>query len=287
MKKARIIKIISNSYTVLDENNEKIQCLAMGKVRLQVVPTVGDFVLIEQLDDKMVIQKVLERKNYIIRPPMANIDQGLIVMSAIEPDFSVTLVNRLSFLIEHAGIKPVIVVTKLDLVSDEKIQHISSLYENTGIDVVLVRKETVNEQFNELCNNKISFLTGQSGVGKSSLFNMLDADFSLKTQEISKALGRGKHTTRHVELHEVCGGWIADTPGFSSLDFSKMSIEDVKNSVVEFQTLSPCKFRNCIHQHEPGCVVKEALEQNKIQRHRYESYLEIVVAIQEGKVKTL
>lgn len=284
----RIIKIISNQYTVLLEDQRIVQCVAMGKVRMQMQPVVGDFVLVEELDGQIGIQKVLNRKNQLIRPAIANIDQALVVMSAKEPDFSSQLVDRLFFLIQNAGIEPVLVVTKMDLTceNDQELMREIEDYQRSGYRVVLCHKDNLNSMLSELLKNKVTVLTGQSGVGKSTLLNTLNPDFKLETQKISKALGRGKHTTRHTELHRVAQGWVADTPGFSSLDFSRMSIEDLEQSVKEFRPyLGKCRFRDCIHVDEPGCAVKEAIEMNKVSEVRYQHYIEVVRLIKSRKEK--
>ena len=283
----RIIRIISNQYLVADEEGNRIECVAMGKVRLQDKPRVGDWVQITRYSDQTGIEKILPRKNSLIRPLIANVDQALIVMSAKDPDFSCTLVDRILFLIVHASIKPVLCITKMDLAdeNDPVHQYIQD-YRDSGYQVVLSRREELSDELAEVLKDKVTVLTGQSGVGKSSLLNKLNPDFQLQTQEISKALGRGKHTTRHVELHEVAEGWVADTPGFSSLDFSHMSAADLAQSVPDFAPyLGQCRFRDCIHQNEPGCAVKEAVEQKKISRIRYENYKDCLALVQGRKEK--
>ncbi len=284
--RARIIKIVSNQYTVLDENHNIIECVAMGKLRKdEIIPVVGDFVEIEKLDGQVGIQKIHERSNQMIRPAIANVDQILIVMSAKEPDFSSQLVDRILFLVGNAGIKPVLVVTKMDLLNDDSPVHQEvSDYIQSGYDVITCSKDDVKEKLMNTLADKITVLTGQSGVGKSTLLNQFDANFNIITQEISKALGRGKHTTRHSELHPVAQGWVADTPGFSSLDFAHMSLEDLKQSVFDFKPYQDgCFFRDCLHLKEPKCAVRKAIEDQKCSRVRYEHYLEIVQVIKNRK----
>ncbi len=279
----KIIKIISNQYTVKDEDNNIYNCIAMGKVRLQTIPFVGDNVEFVYRDDKYTIERILERTNYLIRPAVANIDQLIIVMSAKDPDFSETLVDRITFLATFAKIKCVLCITKTDLVDDvlpivEKYQKI--------MQVVTCDKFYVEDSLKELIANKISVLTGQSGVGKSTLLNTINPDFKLKTQDISKALNRGKHTTRHCELHPVANGWVCDTPGFSSLDFSNMDAYQLAQSVIEFiPYLGMCKFNDCLHVNEPGCKIKELVANGEIAKSRYDNYLSVLKIIQERKVK--
>ncbi len=282
---ARVIKIVSNQYTVLYEN-QRYEAVAMGKLRLKHSPVVGDFVHIEELEGKMCIQRIEERKNQLIRPSIANVDQAMIIMSMVDPDFSCQLVDRLLILIHHAGIQPFLVITKIDAAEmSEQMKLWIEDYRNSGIQVILHKKGEKNEELMSLLKDKITVLTGQSGAGKSSLINTYLPNFEIKTQEISKALGRGKHTTRHTELHEVCGGWVADTPGFSSLEFDCMSVQDLKDAMKEFEKAEPCKFRDCVHENEPGCGVKKAVAEKTISSIRYQHYLEVLHLIQNRKEK--
>lgn len=285
----RIIKIVSNQYTVLQENKEIVLCVAMGKVRLQCQPVVGDFVEIDHLEGQIGIQKVLKRKNEMIRPAIANVDQALVVMSAKEPDFSTQLVDRLLFLVQHAQIEPVLIITKMDLVNqDDPLYTVIEDYRKSGYQVILCQKDQLEDELAAVLKDKVTVLTGQSGVGKSSLLNKLNPDFQIHTQQISKALGRGKHTTRHSELHPVAGGWVGDTPGFSSLDFNHMSLEELNDCVKEFQVyLQACRFRNCLHENEPGCAVKAAVENHEVSAIRYRHYLEVMKLIKSRKERYL
>lgn len=276
----RVIKIISNQYTVMDSNSNKFAAIAMGKLRKSLSPVVGDFVEVSFRDNRYVMEKIYERKNFMVRPLIANVDQALIVMSTRDPDFSTVLVDRLSFLITHAGIKPVLIISKMDLV-DEKVLKLIDEYKKSKLQVVLLNDPS---DLKPVLKDKISVLTGQSGTGKSTLLNKLNPDFMLKTQETSKALGRGKHTTRHSELYEVCKGFVVDTPGFSSLDFKEMSLDDLKDSVLEFKDFQ-CRFRDCKHISEPGCKVKQAVEDGLISQALYNNYLDVVKIIKERKEK--
>ena len=281
----RVIKIVSNQYTVLYEN-ERVEAVAMGKLRLKQSPVVGDFVKLERLEGKMCIQAIEKRKNQLIRPSIANVDQAMIIMSMVDPGFSCQLVDRLLILIQHAGIQPFLVITKVDVcpMSDQMREWIED-YRCSGYQVILHAKGAQNEELMSLLKDKITVLTGQSGAGKSSLINTYLPDFEIQTQEISKALGRGKHTTRHTELHDVCGGWVADTPGFSSLEFDRMSVQDLKDAMWEFDKAEPCKFRDCVHENEPGCGVKKGVEEKTISSIRYQHYLEVLHLIQNRKEK--
>lgn len=286
--KARIIRIISKEYTILSEDGQKYTALLSGKIRRQAIPATGDLVEADINAGQVVIQKILPRRNHLIRPFVANVDQALIIMSVMDPDFSVTLIDRLTILIEKAGITPVLVVTKCDRGIPEQVERQIQEYENGPLQVIRTGKGQLNNELPDMLKGKVSVLTGQSGAGKSTLINELEPSFHLATQEISKALGRGRHTTRHNELHQVCGGLVADTPGFSSLDFSDMEADEVGACIPDFAPyIGGCRFNDCIHQNEPGCAVKQAVEDGLIPQRRYHSYLAVLAMIQERRKKYL
>ena len=284
MNKGTIIKNISNQYDVLFEDGSIRSCVAMGKVRLDKKPLVGDHVLVEEFDSKYGIQKILERKNSLIRPAIANVDQALIVMSSYEPDFSTTLIDRLIFLISYANIQPVICVTKMDLVEEnDPIYSLIEDYRRSGYQVYTTGKNFDESDIIDCFKDKITVLTGQSGAGKSSLLNRINPDFMLNTQQTSKALGRGKHTTRHCQLFPIGSGWVADTPGFSSLDFSRIDLFELKDRIEDFQIEETCRFRDCVHLNEPDCAVKRYVEEGKISSIRYQNYKDVAQMIQQKK----
>ena len=287
--KGIIIRLISNQYQVLLENAQVVDCVAMGKLRLGATPLAGDSVEVANNNGRYCIEKIYERRNFLKRPPIANVDQALIVMSAVEPDFSSTLVDQLIMLISAAKIEPILLITKTDLVKDNRLEEIIADYKLGGYKVLTSGKMNTEEEslaLAEVLKGKVTVLAGQSGVGKSSLLNKLAPDFQLQTQEISKALGRGKHTTRHVELHKVAEGYVADTPGFSKLDFSHISKEELAEVVPDFRKyLGTCRFRDCLHQHEPDCAIKNAVENKEISKIRYQHYLNILQEILERKEK--
>ena len=283
---ARIIKIISKNYTVQLENGEKVDAILMGKVRLQTSPVAGDLVELKYNNNQYTIEKICPRTNHLVRPPVANVDQALIVMSVKDPDFSTTLIDRLSFLIMHANIKPVLVITKTDLGITSEVQKAIEEYQKGPMEVLLNAKEYLDPSLAKILAHKISVLTGQSGAGKSTLLNSLEPSFHLETQEISKALGRGKHTTRHNELHEVANGLVADTPGFSSIDFSDIKDDELDECVIDFVPyLHQCKFNDCKHNKEPGCKIKEEVEKGTIPETRYKNYLAVLEMIQQRREK--
>ncbi|MBQ6592905.1 MAG: ribosome small subunit-dependent GTPase A, partial [Solobacterium sp.] len=189
--KARILKIVSKDYRLELEDGRIVDGMLQGKVRLQMTPAAGDFAEAVNTDGRWMIRKILPRRNHLIRPFVANVDQALIVMSVHDPEFSDVLIDRLCFLIVHAGIEPVLIVTKCDLGLDPETEEHIREYENGPVRVIRTARDTLDESLKDLLSGKISVLTGQSGAGKSTLLNKLDPTFRLKTQEISKALGRG------------------------------------------------------------------------------------------------
>ena len=280
----QIIKIVSNQYTIITEDKEYLQVVAMGKLRLGTKPVVGDIVEYELLDGQYGMQKILERKNQLRRPAIANIDQAMIVMSAVDPAFSSILVDKLIFLIEYEDIEPVIVITKMDLVKDDDpVYEYIEDYRKSGYKVILSGHDFQLDDIQDALKGKITVLTGQSGVGKSTLLNKLDPEFAAATQAISKALGRGKHTTRHTQLYPVGDGWLADTPGFSSLDFSWHDSAILAEKIRDFQGLPQCRFKDCRHINEPDCQVKKAVEEGRVSSIRYKHYLEVVPLCNQRK----
>ena len=267
-----IIKNISNDYTILS-NGKKYVCKARGKFRKEkIVPLVGDNCLFDV--EKKYIIEILDRRTELVRPPVSNIDQAVIITSVKEPDFSSNLLDKLLCIIEYNNITPIICFTKLDLLDvDEvnKFQKIMDYYENIGYQVF---KNSDVDKVKKIFKNKITVFTGQSGAGKSTFLNRLNSKLNLKTDEISKALGRGKHTTRHGELMEMFGGLIADTPGFSSISFIGMTNEDIRDNFIEFNEFRDlCEYKDCMHVSEDNCEVKRQLYNGNILDSRYENYL--------------
>lgn len=279
MFQGRIIKALSGFYYVENEN-EIVECRARGKFRKdEIKPLVGDFV--EYQDGY--IMKLLPRKNFLIRPPICNVDQAFIVSSCKEPDFSSALLDKFLLIIEHLDIEPIIILSKADL-DDGSIDKYITSYERAGYKIFKISSKDNQgiDNLKTLFKDKVTVITGQSGVGKSSLLNALDINLNLETNEISKSLGRGKHTTRHVELIKMYGGYIGDTPGFSSLEL-KMSPEQLAVAYHDFAKYSlQCKFRGCLHDSEPNCAVKNAVNDGNISKERYEHYL---LNLQEVKKK--
>ena len=268
----KIIKNISNIYSVLVD--DKIyECKPRGKFRnLNITPLVGDEVIIDENNNY--ILDILPRKNYLNRPFIANVDYALILTSLKTPDLSLLLLDKqITFLILH-NIKPVIVFSKLDLADDnllKMVDDLSNYYESIGIKVFYNNEL---EELKEFLKGKEVVITGQTGAGKSTLINKL-GNLNIKTDEISYALGRGKHTTRHVEIYNIDDINIADTPGFSALDIVGYSKEDIRDAFFEFND-NECKFKDCMHNKEKDCSIKDKVEKKLILKSRYDDYIRII-----------
>lgn len=264
-----ITKIISNLYTV-SVDGELYDCRARGKFRKdEITPLVGDFVVIDR--ENNYILEIKKRKNSLSRPMIANVDIALIMTSLKEPDLSLNLLDKELLCVENAGIEPIICLSKSDLLSKtEKNEYkkVFAYYKSIGYKVV---KNTETFKIKRMLKGHTVVLTGQTGSGKSTILNRLDKKLDLKTSPISKALGRGVHTTRHVELFKVKGAFIADTPGFSALDLN-FPKENLKMLFREFQGIE-CKFKDCEHIKEKGCGVLDAFDNGKIKQTRYENYV--------------
>lgn len=279
MTEGKIIKALSGFYYVL-AGEKVIQCRGRGVFRKKsITPLVGDYVKFQAENDREgYIMEIKQRKNELTRPPIANIDQAVLVFSAMEPDFSSQLLDRFLTVVEANEMTPLICITKSDLVSIEqsaKIGQYIADYRAIGYDVLLVSAKTGEgiDTLRPYLDKKISVLAGQSGVGKSALLNALNPELKLKTGDISTHLGRGRHTTRHVELMRIGNGLVADTPGFSSVEFTEIELTDLASTFREIaKTSSGCKFRGCFHMNEPGCAVKVAVENGEIRPYRYYHY---------------
>lgn len=270
-----IIKNISNDY-VVNSGNNNFTCKARGKFRKDdITPLVGDMVVFDEIN--LYITKILPRKNMLVRPSVANIDQAIIVTSVKEPDFNTNLLDKFLTIISYNNIEPIICLTKLDLLNDDervKIDNIADYYKKIGYTIIDNQDKRI---LKKILKNKLTVFTGQSGAGKSTLINLLDKSLKLKTDSISKALGRGKHTTRHVELYNIYNGFVVDTPGFSSLNFVGMSNRDIRDNMKEmFDNLEFCKYRDCMHMNEDGCEVKRKVNLSEIMQSRYDNYIKFI-----------
>ena len=268
-----IVKNISDLFYIVSDNSTYI-CKAKGVFRKKnIIPMVGDKVIFDE--KKLIITNILNRKNKLIRPPICNIDQAIVVMSVVNPLFSANLIDKFINIIEFNNIKPIICLTKLDLINNESdINKYIDYYKNIGYEVII---NTEINKIKSIISNKITVITGQSGVGKSSLLNKLDSSLQLKTNDISYALNRGKHTTRHVTLIPLFNGYVADTPGFSSLSFNEMKKEDIRDNMIEFNLYKDkCKYRDCMHIKEEDCEIKRLVDKGIILKSRYENYIKFV-----------
>ena len=276
----QIVKIISDLHFV-KANDTVYECKCRGKFRNQkIIPLVGDEVLFDEKEKW--ITEILPRKNELLRPPVANIDQGFIITSVKHPQFSCNLLDKLIVLMERSKVVPILCLTKMDLLSPEEQKEIRTIlkyYAQLGYTVL---ENTEIDAIKAKFKGKTSVFTGQTGAGKSTLLNRLDPNLSLKTGEISLALGRGRHTTRHVELIALFGGKVLDTPGFSALDFSGYSKEEIRDAFIEFKKY-PCKYQDCMHLKEDHCAVKEALQEGKILPSRYETYQKLIQEVEVSK----
>ena len=270
-----IIKNISNDY-VVKSKDLLYTCKARGKFRREnITPIVGDNCIFDE--NKKYITEILPRRTELVRPPIANIDQAFIITSVKEPEFSSNLLDKLLCIIEYNNITPVICFTKLDLLEPEekeKTEKIINYYKTIGYKVY---KNTEIEEIKKQFKERVTVFTGQSGAGKSTLLNKLNPELNLKTNIISQALGRGKHTTRHVELIEMFDGLIADTPGFSSISFIEMKNEDIRDNFIEFNEYRHlCEYKDCMHISEENCEIKKQVNQKNILETRYENYIKFL-----------
>lgn len=277
----RIIRALAGFYYV-ECDGQVYQTRARGNFRKKgQTPYVGDFVDFSAEDhSEGYILKIYDRHNSLVRPPIVNIDQAVVIMSAKEPDFNANLLDRFLVLLEHKSIQPVVYISKMDLLDTQsEIEAVAAKYRDIGYDFV-----TTQEALLPMLNDKVTVFMGQTGVGKSTLLNRIAPELALETGEISDSLGRGRHTTRAVSFYNVHGGKIADTPGFSSLDYEVKTVEDLSESFPEIRKASHfCKFRSCSHTHEPSCGVKEALENGEIWQSRYDNYLQFLSEIENRR----
>lgn len=285
-----VLKCIGGFYYV-EAADAVYECRARGILRHNgVSPVAGDRVAVDTLEDGTgTLKEVLERKNVLVRPPVANVDVLVIVVSTVDPVPNFLILDKMTAIAEYKHIEPVLVVTKTDL---KGADDITSVYEKTGLNMWSVSaKETESSSLTALkryLGGKTCVFTGNSGVGKSSLLNILQPSLVLQTGETSQKLGRGRHTTRATSLYPFGnGGYIVDTPGFSSLDMEKMEIimkEDLAGCFREFSPyLGKCRFTSCSHTKEKGCAVLEAVETGIISRSRHDSYVTMYTDVKDRK----
>lgn len=270
--KGQIVKIISNDYYVDNDKNITI-CKARGKFRNDnTTLKVGDYVLFDR--EKQVIEKVLPRKNELDRPLVSNVDEAFIVTSLKKPDFSTNLLDKFLVICEINNIVPIICITKKDLLEKDEYKNIKKVlkyYKKLGYKIVF---NTKIRKVKKMFKDKTVVFTGQTGAGKSSLINKLDKNLNFETNEISTALGRGKHTTRYVTLVDILNGKVVDTPGFSSIDLKKYKDDEIKNSFIEFSKYK-CPYKDCTHTKEHECLVKKQIGLTVL-KSRYDNYINFI-----------
>ncbi|MDF2722573.1 MAG: GTPase RsgA [Paenibacillus sp.] len=305
MPEGIIVKALSGYYYVKPEgtSGHTVQCRARGIFKKRgESPLVGDRVRYEVTENgEGTVDEIMPRTTELIRPPVANVNQAFLAFSLVEPDLNLQLLDKFLVHTEKAGLETIICFTKLDLFENselasepgepssdtEPLEATVRLYERIGYRVIVTSTKTDEgiAAVRDALSGRITVFSGQSGVGKSSLVNALVPGLMLETNAISMRLGRGKHTTRHVELIELEGGaLVADTPGFSQLDFVQMEPEELSDCFVEMKQASAgCKFRGCLHHHEPGCQVKKKVEDGEIAKSRYDHYLEFLQEMKDRK----
>ena len=281
-------KGIGGFYTVETPEGD-YTCTARGKFRKErISPCAGDRVRITGEEDGTgALEEILPRRNFLVRPPIANIDQLFIVSSLRDPYPEPLIIDKTIAVAELREITPVLVLTKTDL---EDASGLKEIYDLAGIPCLVVSSVTGEgvDQVRRLLTGKISAFTGNSGVGKSSLLNAVFPQFDLKTGEVSQKLGRGRHTTREVELYKLeGGGYVADTPGFSTFDIERYQLTDKEQLPYGFREFGPylgqCQFTSCSHTCEKGCAVLKAVNEGSIARSRFESYCEMYQEIKDVK----
>ena len=286
----KIIKGIAGFYYVHVVESGLYECKAKGVFRKEKIkPLVGDIVemdVIDEVEKKGNIVDILSRKNELIRPAVANIDQALVVFAVTKPKPHFNLLDRFLIMMESKDIPVILCFNKKDIATEPEIQKLKDIYETCGYEIVFTSAIEENiGQLKELLSGKTTAIAGPSGVGKSSLINILQPDAKMETGKISEKIERGKHTTRHSELIWIEEDtYIMDTPGFSSLYTNDFEKEELKLYFTEFTPFEgQCRFQGCDHVHEPGCAVKEALEEGKIHTVRYENYLEMYKELKEKR----
>lgn len=285
MNKGRIIKLVAGVYTVEDEKKKRYDLRPLGVFRHKnITPKVGDIVDFNADN----ITKVHDRFNELYRPMIANVDQVLLVNAATKPTFSFLLLDKFLAMIEAFNIKPVIIVTKIDLLATSELNQLKAQlqYYSQYYQIIYFSSKTKEgmEDILEVANHKVNVLAGQTGAGKSTVLNTINPDLNLETNDISHALGRGKHTTRHVEIFTFGEGYIADTPGFSKLQFEDFQSDQLKYYYPDFFAYSQqCKFYECNHIHEPGCEIKRRVANGDIPQFRYDNYQTIFKEIKAIK----
>lgn len=292
MHTGQIIQLLAGFYDVLTDNQEIIRTRARGNFRnKKMSPLVGDIVEFKESEnDTGYITAIHDRENELIRPPLANIDQAVIVTAATQPSFSSNLLDRQLVALSEKHITAILYFSKTDLLSKDEFEELkatASYYEKIGYQVIFPETQQSDHDLIELrqsFKNQLTIFMGQTGAGKSTLLNRIDSKLNIETGEVSQALNRGKHTTRKVSLIPIDGGLVADTPGFSTYAVFNMADFELKNFFKEFKEIGQnCRFRECLHLNEPGCAVKAAVEDGTILQSRYTNYEQFINLIRDQK----
>ena len=287
----KIVKGIAGFYYVHVVESGVYECKAKGVFRKDgQKPLVGDNVEIDVLEEEEKtgnIIKILPRKNELIRPAVANVDQALVVFAVTKPKPHFNLLDRFLIMMESKKVPVILCFNKKDIAGNPQIQELREIYENCGYPIVFAsaRKEENISEIKAFLEGKTTVIAGPSGVGKSSIINLLQNDIRMETGEVSRKIDRGKHTTRHSELITINeNSYIMDTPGFSSLYVNEFDKEELKYFFTEFAPYEGhCRYNGCVHVHEPGCAVKEALEKGEIHKVRYDNYMDMYDELQRKR----
>ena len=287
----KIIKGIAGFYYVCGEDGIVYECKAKGIFRKDnQKPLVGDNVeihILSRQEKEGNLVKILPRQNTLLRPAVANVDQAFVIFAMEDPSPNFLLLDRFLIMMEQAGIPSVICFNKKDLAEEEKVQPLANIYRECGYKVILssAKEGEGIEEIRNVLKGKMTVVAGPSGVGKSSLTNLLQSQVKMETGEISRKLKRGRHTTRHSQVIPAGENtYLMDTPGFSSLYLTDMEQSELKDYFPEFRKFEDgCRFQGCVHIHEPDCRVKQALEQGEISRLRYENYLSLYEELKEKR----
>lgn len=288
MLKGVITKGIGGFYYV-DTDHGVFECRARGKFRIKnITPLVGDMAEIEAdpVTSQGYILNICERKNQLVRPTIANLDQVVIVFAAKKPDINMTLLQKFLVYAEYKRLKTVVCINKVDLDEEQNYLDVVAMVKSIPYDVITTstKKDIGIEKLKEILKDKVTVFAGPSGAGKSSLLNLVQPGLLLKTGDLSKKIDRGTHTTRHAELIKLgFGGMVADTPGFTSFEISEIEADKLQLYFPEFDDYRQCRFPGCMHQSEPQCGVKAALEEGKINEIRYNHYLMILNELKSNR----
>lgn len=292
INQGRIVKNYMGYYYVETATHEIITCKVKGKMKQNRFSLcTGDYVKFEVSGSEGMITDILPRKNFLLRPTVANIDLVVVTVSCANPDFSFLITDKLLALAEMARIPGIICLTKVDIAPEGLVEKCCELYERIGYKVFLVSaKAGIGiEELRAEVSEKLTVFAGPSGVGKSSTLNAIDPSLNLVTSHVSEKIGRGRHTTRFAHFIPFAGGYLADTPGFGNLNMEEIEVDVLPQAFREFVKYAHhCRFTTCSHTHEPNCAVKEAVEEGEIATSRYNSYTSIMQEIltkkeREGK----